>query len=167
MKRLAFVFALLFSFSARTETIQAVFDGSCQGTCNMTKLTAKAGNTANWTGWIYVGTSRRAIFDVSFTDTLAADSTAITMRCESSGVNTTATDAGFDVPGHSTSCVSPTCTITSYPALWSTPPPATATTVRTSWIVDDIPDKWVNCYFAITGGVAAESYTVSARGALP
>jgi hypothetical protein len=167
----ALLFTVLFLMAAgvaRAEFVESYKDSSCQGTCG-TKLSAKAGNVPAWTGWIYTGKARAAIFDVTFVDNGAGDGSAITMRCESSSLNTTPADAGFDLHGAVVSCVSPacTCTTSTYPNTWTTPTPGAATTVRWSWTVDNVPAPFLNCYFAITGGAAAETYTVAVRGVSP
>jgi len=158
----------LFCFSS---IAQAVTVESYRSNVTATAISAKAGNVPAWTGWLAVSDKRAAIFNVSFTDTLATDSTFITMRCEYADTGSTTADAGFDIMGKSVLCSPPPgtgyCSATLLPAQWVTIPPATATTQRTGFIVTDIPGRFINCYFAITGGVAAESYTVTYSGVTP
>ncbi len=130
----------------------------------LTGVLCNAAAASRWTGWINVSSKRNVVFDIDFVD--ADASGALTVRCETSRVNTTTADAGRDLPVmYSTASTGISLLTTSTYQFVST---AGANPGTSSWVlyIENIPAPWIEC-LVTCGGAAADNITVFARGINP
>ena len=130
--------------------------------------TAAAAN--RWTGWIWVGSKAALSFDLDFVDLGGGGSNVASFdwRCETSRVNTTAADAGRDIPVIVATAATGISSVTAHTWRWvsaSGGPPLTSQTTST---ITNIPAPWINCLFTCGAGAdAGDTIQAFARGVSP
>jgi hypothetical protein len=125
-----------------TDGGSACTDGVC--------INDEALTSAQVTGWIPIREYRAITFGIKLTD--ANNSvTAVTMDCETSNLNSTTTNAGYDVCVAVSTSLAGTSTIVC-PHLWSI---ANAYADYFNLTVDNLNADYIQCSFAGTGTPAA------------
>src|SRR3990167_7431738 len=125
-----------------------------------TSIAATAINSIAWTGWIPVPDSRSVALEIGYTYSAG---TAVTMRCETSDVSTTANDSGYDL--HILSDSATAGPSTSVTHTWSNA--ISAASEKWTWTVRNLPEEWINCGFTATTGDASDVATVKYKAVTP
>lgn len=124
-------------------------------------ITDQSGSSIGWTGWINVSGLDGVAFDSAYTNSAG---TAVTMRCETDRVNSTANDGGYDLHATELTLASGAVTATSGIITWSN---AVSGNENWTWQVVDIPANFINCGFTITSGDGSDDLDVTARALSP
>lgn len=132
-------------------------------TLTATSLTAAScAGATNWTGWVPANVYRSIVWEIFFDADGSIATTGVTMRCESSDVNSTTADAGYDI--HILSDSSTAGTSTSITHTWNNP---VAADEKWSWTVTNLPESYVNCLFTCTAGDSGDVITVKYKQVTP
>lgn len=133
-------------------------------------ISAHAGNSCGYTGWIASDKYRMVALEVSFTDAGTNAATAMTATCQSSSSSATSNGSGYEIDGGTLTCTTgaaAACTRTISKETITHALPQTTTTTRFNMTLTDIPNKYVNCYVCATSGAAGDSYSVNRIGVSP
>jgi hypothetical protein len=121
--------------------------------------TATAINSAVWTGWIPVPSSRSLVLEVTYVQNAG---TAVVMACETHNDASTTAGSGFELHVLSDSATTGTSTSTSH--TWSN---AVSGNELWTWTVANLPHDYVNCSFTATSGDGSDTAVVRWRRVHP
>lgn len=126
-----------------------------------TKLTTQAINAAKYTGWVYVGDVKQFVVEITYVNSAATD---VIMQCHTSLVNTGANGTGAFLPALTRTGTSAAPVETTAPAKWVN---AVSGNETWTWLIDNIPQPFINCNFTGTSADGNDTVTVKVSGVSP
>lgn len=123
--------------------------------------------TLLWTGWTNVTGQRNIVYDVALVDA-NSDETSLDVRCETSTTDTTAVDAGFDLPVITSTASTGVNSLTLNTWSWVAVGGGAPGTSKFELYIENIPAPFIECLFTCQGAkAAADTVTARARGINP